>query len=70
MGVYSKVLDRETSTPSKINRDEKAGACQGRPSIYDMNGTGEDLHQFLLPNWDRGVQVLKASTTYIRNFST
>jgi len=27
-GLYSRVLDRRTKYPTRINREEKAGACQ------------------------------------------
>jgi hypothetical protein len=27
-GLYPRVLDRRTKFPTKINREEKAGACQ------------------------------------------
>lgn len=68
LGVYSKVLDRKTNSPTNAIRDEKAGACQVRPSIYDMNGTGGELASNLFCLIE--VEECKASTAYIRNFST
>lgn len=62
------MLDQSTSFPTRIVRDDKAGACQGRPSINEIERYWENFASNLFCLI--GIELCKftKALTYIRHF--